>query len=201
MAFFTIEDWKLTTDILNNFDSILQEYHFCAAVAKPKITTSFGHELHNGKLEYLGLSVDTNLWTQEEKKLYTEKFVDLLRVHKLKSPISCSIIKKFPEIRQWFWQDLGPGAKVNKHYGVNSIVNGKTPDHLRLQFCFVPSDNSFFYLEKSKIKYEYKLCFGFEDGIDLHWVENNSNSNRLVLIIDVWKNMAPKLEYGHIKEE
>jgi hypothetical protein len=98
-------------------------------------------------------------------------------------------------IRQWFWHNLGPGGEINKHYGVNGINANQIPDHYRLQYCFDPGEDSFFYITNQQIKYEKNICFGFEDGMDLHWVKNLGQKSRLVLIMDIWKNMAPPIEY------
>ena len=195
MAIFKIDNWELTNDIKNNYDSILAEYHSCFAGFKPKFTTSFNEKLHKGAINFLGLKMDTDLWIAEEKKLFNVNFENKLALNLKLSPTSEKIIKNYPMIRQWFWHNLGPGGEVNKHYGVNGINLNQIPDHYRLQYCFDPGEDSFFYITNQQIKYEKNICFGFEDGMDLHWVKNLGQKSRLVLIMDIWKNMAPPIEY------
>jgi aspartyl/asparaginyl beta-hydroxylase (cupin superfamily) len=198
MAIFNIDSWELTNDIKNNYDSILTEYHSCFAGLKPKFTTSFNENLHEGELNFLGIKMDTDLWIEQEKKFFTVNFENKLALNLSLSPVSEKIIKNHPMIRQWFWHNLGPGAEVTKHYGVNGINVKRVPDHYRLQYCFVPGEESFFYTLAKKIQYEKNTCFGFEDGMDLHWVKNLGQKNRLVLIVDIWKNMAPPIEFDTI---
>ena len=200
MAIFNIDSWDLSNDIKINYDSILNEYNSCISSLKPKFTTSFNENLHEGELNFLGIKMDTDLLISEEKKLFTINFENKLASNLSSSPVSAKIIKNYPMIRQWFWHNLGPGGEVNKHYGVNGVNVNRIPDHYRLQYCFIPGETSFFYTLDQNIQYEKNTCFGFEDGMDLHWVKNFGKKNRLVLIIDVWKNMSPIIEYKTVKK-
>jgi hypothetical protein len=191
MCIYDISFWPIVNIIQENKTVLLKEYNDCKkiynlVVKKPNDTTSFNEKLYYKEIDFLGVIVDTRLWSNEEKQYYnseTQKYFDLVKNN---CPKVKEIHDTFPEIRQWFWNTLEPGGQIRPHYGQNGILYGKKPDHVRLQFCWDAGEKTTFFLEKSKIEYENDLCFAFDDGMSLHWVKNEGNKPRTVLIVDLW---------------
>jgi hypothetical protein len=205
MPFFNPANWEISKLIIKNGQSLMDEYHSAVkhnlVQQKPNDTTSFERDLYDGYVNFFPLHMETDLWSAKERTLYTEKSQEIFDRNKNLSPIARSIIAEFPAVRQWYWNGLQPGGKVTPHYGTNGRLYNKTPDHYRIQFCWEPGNNCRFYLEDSYIEYSENLCFGFDDGMDLHWVENNGDKWRTVLILDLWRDLCPPANWdlGHDK--
>jgi hypothetical protein len=203
MPFYDPSNWELSKTIFENAEALVSEYKQAVSgnLVKEKLNdvTSFGNKLYEGHVDFFPLHMDPTIWSANERLHYNERVQAMFDRNKYFCPIAKSIIEKFPAIRQWYWNDLQPGGKVTPHYGMNGRIYKKIPDHHRIQFCWEPGNNCKFYLENQYIEYTKNLCFGFEDGMDLHWVENNGDQWRAVLILDLWRDKCPEVDWsqGH----
>lgn len=199
MPFYDPSNWPLAKKIQENKEEILKEFHKCNELSfvaeKFNATTSFDTKLYNGYVGFLGVTMDTRLWSPEERKVYSEGLQKAFDRNRSLCPVASEIISQFPEIRQWYWNTLEPGGQVRPHYGVNGKIWNKVADHTRLQFCWEPGVDAKFYLEDAYIEYKEDLCFGFDDGMAIHWVKNNGDKFRSVLILDLWTDQCPDITW------
>jgi hypothetical protein len=86
---------------------------------------------------------------------------------------------------------------VNAHWGINGVLQKRVPDHWRIQICWLPGENAAFHLKDEYIEYAEDTCFGFNDGLDLHWAENNGTQWRTSIIIDVWRDQVESADVAH----
>jgi hypothetical protein len=203
MSIYDPSGWELSKVIQQHKTEIVREFH--KTIAENKLlqekfnaTTSFDEKLYKGQVEMLGLKMDPTLWAPEEKKVYSRQLQRHFDLNKRICPVSSSIIDAFPQIRQFFWNVLPGKGQIRPHYGVNGKAWGRIPDHARLQFCWEPGENCTFFLENECIEYVEDLCFGFHDGMDLHWVKNNGDKIRSVLILDLWENQCEPIPWGNM---
>ena len=203
MPFYDPSSWKLVQVIQENKEAIIDEFNraieFRLIQEKFNATTSFNEKLYNVYVEFFGVKMDVDLWSPEEKKVYTKHLQKQFDVTRKLCPVASSIIDQFPHIRQFFWNTLPGKGQIRPHYGVNGKIWGKTPDHARIQFCWEPGEKCTFFLEDDCIEYKKNLCFGFHDGMDLHWVKNESDKLRTVLILDMWADQCEPIQWGHLQ--
>jgi hypothetical protein len=203
MPFYDPSSWELVKVIQQNKQEILNEFNRAVELKliqeKFNATTSFDEKLYKGYVGFLGIKMDINLWSPEEKKVYSEDLQKQIDANRKLCPVSSSIINQFPYIRQFFWNTLPGKGQIRPHYGVNGRIWGKTPDHARIQFCWEPGENCTFFLEDECIEYTEDLCFGFHDGMDLHWVKNDGDKLRSVLILDLWGDKCEAIQWGNLQ--
>jgi hypothetical protein len=203
MPFYDPSSWKLVQVVRENKEQILKEFHKCVELElikeKFNATTSFDEKLYKGYVGFLGIKMDVDLWSPEEKKVYSEELQHQFDLNRQSCPTASSIIDQFPYIRQFFWNTLPPGGQIRPHYGVNGKIWGKTPDHARIQFCWEPGEQCVFFLQDECIEYKENLCFGFHDGMDLHWVKNEGSLMRTVLILDLWEDQCEDIRWGSME--
>lgn len=203
MPFYDPSNWKLVQEIQENKDAILKEFNSCVNMhlvkEKFNATTSFDTKLYKGYVGFLGLKMDIDLWSPEEKKTYSEDLQKQFDLNRQMCPVTSAIIEKYSHIRQFFWNTLPGGGEIRPHYGVNGRIWNTVPDHARLQFCWEPGENCFFYLEDECIEYRKDLCFGFRDGMDLHWVKNKGDKLRTALLIDLWEHQCEEIKWGNLQ--
>lgn len=203
MPFYDPSNWELVKVVQEKKTKIVEEFHNAVNLKliqeKFNATTSFDEKLYKGYVGFLGLKMDTDLWSPEEKKVYSQELQKQFDVNRKLCPIASSIIDRFPHIRQFFWNTLPGKGQIRPHYGVNGKIWGKEPDHARLQFCWEPGENCRFYLEDEYIEYRENLCFGFRDGMDLHWVKNEGDKLRTVLLIDLWEDQCEEILWGNLE--
>jgi hypothetical protein len=202
MPFYDPSNWKLVQEIQSYKQEILNEFKFCVdnklIQIKANPTTSLNQSLYRNIIGFLPVVMELDLWAPEEKKFFTESFLAGSEVIRKHCPVASMIIKKYPAIRQFYWNILPGHGEINPHYGVNGKIWDKIPDHTRIQFCWEPGEQCFFYLENEYIEYKENLCFGFRDGMDLHWVKNFSDKPRSVLILDLWEKDCEEIKYGTV---
>jgi hypothetical protein len=203
MPFYDPSNWELSKVIFENAEAIFTEYREAIksklVYGKPNDTTSFKNDLYVGHVDFFPVHMDPVLWSANERIMYNERAQLWFDNSKAACPVAKSIVEKFPAIRQWYWNSLEPGGEVTPHYGTNGRLYNKTPDHHRVQYCWEPGNNCKFYLEDKYLEYTNNLCFGFEDGMDLHWVNNDGDQWRTVLILDLWRDQCPAVDWtaGH----
>ncbi len=202
MPLYDPSDWKLTKAIQSNKQEIINEFNKAVEqnliLEKFNATTSFDQKLYKGHVGFFGVTMDVNLWSPEEKKIYNDKAQQIFNSNRKACPVASSIIDQFPHIRQFYWNTLDSKGQIRPHYGVNGKIWGKTPDHARIQFCWDPGESCVFYIENECIEYKEDLCFGFRDGMDLHWVKNEGNKPRTVLILDLWEDQCEPIPWGNL---
>ena len=97
-------------------------------------------------------------------------------------PLSWNIIKKIPGIRTTMFSILEPNKKIPPHYGPNNCV---LRYHLALivpknkENCTITVGDETKYWEEGK-----DMIF---DDTNLHYVNNNTNEQRVVLFLDIQK--------------
>ena len=196
MPFINIDSLLLIKDIENSIDIIKKEFVHMRennlSSIKPNVKTYIGQNLTYGEVFTYPLKLDRNLLDESEKKIFDIDFKKIKKGmnERLKyCKYLGELIKRYPEIRQCYFNEAHSKSKIQKHYGVNGITKNSQPDHFRLQVTINPGNNCFFFIENQReiIKMEYKsgIKFGFRDGLDMHWIENNGNETRTVLIIDI----------------
>jgi hypothetical protein len=203
MPFYDPSSWELSKVIFENSKTLFTEYQEALRIKlvkeKPNDTTSFNNDLYVGHVDFFPIHMDPTVWSNKERTMYNKMTQMVFDRNKNYCPVAKSIIEKFPAIRQWYWNSLEPGGEVTPHYGTNGRLYNKIPDHHRIQYCWEPGNNCKFYLDNEYLEYTNNLCFGFEDGMDLHWVKNDGNEWRTVLIIDLWRDQCPAVDWtaGH----
>ena len=202
MPLYDPSDWKLTKVIQDNKHAIINEFNKAVELDlildKFNATTSFDQKLYKGHVGFFGVKMDVDLWSPEEKKIYNDSVQKEFDSNRKDCPVASAIIDQFPQIRQFFWNTLDSKGQIRPHYGVNGRIWGKTPDHARIQFCWDPGESCVFFIENECIEYKEDLCFGFRDGMDLHWVKNEGNKPRTVLIIDMWEDQCEPIPWGNL---
>lgn len=154
--------------------------------AKPKITTIFNQGFYDGAIDMYGLKLDRALLVDTELKMYDQMtdYVEERLRQRRKIAHTCNLIlDMFPKIRALYFNEMHPRSVLHKHIGVDNA------NHLRIQFCVEPGEDCWFFCNDDKLKYEKGLVFSFEDGKDLHWVENRGDKIRTVLIADCWSDI------------
>lgn len=114
-------------------------------------------------------------------------------------PRTTSIIKNMGGVKTAFFSKLDPHKHIPPHTG---IYRGILRIHLGL---IIPQDwqNCFFEVNNERVYWREGQCFVFDDGY-IHQVYNNTNEERVVLIIDIVRplpimlNFLNKLAVGFI---
>lgn len=196
MPFINVDSLPIVKEIQSSIDVVKKQFDDMRkepiGIVKPNVKTNFGQSLTYGNIFTYSLKLDRNLLDEAEQKIFDENFEKTKKViaRRRKHCIFLTdIISKYPNIRQCYFNEFYPKSKIRKHYGVNGVTKKSEPDHFRIQITVEPGNNCFFYIEKEKqtqrLEYKEGLKFGFRDGLDMHWVENNGNETRTVLIIDI----------------
>lgn len=196
---FIPRHWKLVEAIFSAKQELLDEFHASQDKVKSKVnmtTHGFKKPLFDKPMGILPYTFDPLLWTEDEmrnaKVDNTER-----RWPSYAPPKGVELARQFPAIRQFYWTTLYPGGKVTPHWGINGVVQHRTPDHWRLQICWLPGDNASFHTETEFVRYEEDLCFGFNDGLEVHWAQNDGTLPRTTIIIDVWRDQVENADVPH----
>ncbi len=113
------------------------------------------------------------------KKMYIKWHSNIDPLAKKLCPKSSNIISSLPNIKLAMFSLLEPGTKIHPHHGP---YKGLIRYHLGL---ITPnSDNCF--ISVNNIKYSWKDGDGiiFDDTFE-HWVNNNTDKQRIILICDI----------------
>ena len=199
MPFINVDSLQLVKEISQSLSTVRTEFDLIRkesiGIVKPNVKTNFGQSLTYGNLFTYSLKLDRNLLDAAEQKIFDqnlEKSKSVILRRREQCKFLTEMISKYPEIRQCYFNESYPKSKIRKHYGVNGITKNSEPDHFRIQMTIEPGNNCFFFIEDKneikKLEYAEGLNFGFRDGMDLHWIENNGNKIRTVLIIDIYRN-------------
>lgn len=102
-------------------------------------------------------------------------------------PVTCAILNKIPGCHVSMFSILEPNKKIPKHKGINNCV---LRYHLGL---IIPKDyeNCCITINNERIYWEEGKDIMFDDTFE-HFVENNTNKQRVVLFLDIQK------KYNHI---
>lgn len=136
----------------------------------------------------------TSNWLGYNTKLYdpVEKFF----------PVTYRILNDFGNVFYAQFGALKPRGHINGHWG-------EKKDFIqRSQWCFIaPSDSKNCYIagteslddnaEVELFHYEKNSSFIFDDAKYYHWIENNTDEERVVLLIDYWTDMSKKKDYDY----
>lgn len=197
---FDPSHWAIVKRLQQDKDALIQEFaeHQGLLLDKVRMVTPVGggKQLFDKQMKVLGYKYDPKLWTEEERVNANVHSLDE-RWPSYSPPVGVKIAKDFPAIRQFMWSGIPPGGKVNPHWGINGVLQNRVPDHLRIQICWLPGENARFHLENEYIDYVEGTCFGFHDGLDLHWAENNGSQWRTTIIIDVHRDQVESDDVPH----
>tara|TARA_B110000967_G_scaffold115190_1_gene117871 strand:- start:5235 stop:5912 length:678 start_codon:yes stop_codon:yes gene_type:complete len=104
-------------------------------------------------------------------------------------PITHKILSGFGNVFYAHFSILEPRASINAHRGQSK------GNILRSQWCFISPKKKGCAISASKylddstfdsMDYEENTSFYFDDAEYWHWVENNTDEERVVLLIDYW---------------
>jgi aspartyl/asparaginyl beta-hydroxylase (cupin superfamily) len=134
--------------------------------------------------------IDTNQYIGNDWK--THMFIlmnETIKSNALLAPNTMKLIQKCIDdghnIRNAFFSILGPNSYITEHSGyMNSVLRY----HLGL---YVPyPDKSYLIVNKEKINWQEGKGFIWNDNF-LHSAHNESNNNRVILILDIVRNDLP----------
>lgn len=91
-----------------------------------------------------------------------------------------NIIKKIPNKKTVLLSKLKANTKLDAHMGWADLANYI----LRCHYGIIVPDNCYIHVMNEKRKIKEKNIIVFDDS-KLHYAENNSNSDRIILIIDM----------------
>lgn len=196
---FDPSHWPLVKRLQADKEALMTEFleYQNLVLDKVNMTTPVGNRpLFTKPMGILAYTFDPTLWTPEER--VNAGVLSLERRWPAYSPpVGVKIARDFPAIRQFYWNVLSPGGKVNPHWGINGVLQKRVPDHWRIQICWFPGEQAEFHLANEYLKYTEDLCFGFNDGLDLHWAHNNGETARTTIIIDVHRDQVPNADVAH----
>jgi beta-hydroxylase len=170
--YHTNHDWCI--ELRNNYKEIRDEFLEYQKSYKIPI---FGEIISDN------ISDDQNeKWRLAMLKIYG-KNTDLCKFF----PVTCSIINKIPRCRLSMFSILEPNKKIPKHKGSSKCV---LRYHLGL---IIPKDyeNCSITINNERRVWEEGKDIIFDDTFE-HFVENNTNEQRVVLFLDIQK------KYNHI---
>ena len=122
-------------------------------------------------------------WNKLYIKFYSDKIDPLAK--KL-CPKTCKIIEQIPNLKLAFISVLAPNAKIIPHHG---IYKGVLRFHLGLSTpnspnCFISVNNQIYYWKDGE-------GIIFDDTFE-HYVENNTDKNRIILFCDFNRPLTKK---------
>jgi len=169
-AVFNTKDYKWTRIFRNNWRAIRNEYRQYVN-KRGKTTIPYQREIN----EVIGdCDSQGNKWRTLYLRAYNRD-TNLIQHF----PFTKSLIDRIPCTLAYF-SILEPGAKLDPHVG---LYKGVIRYHLALmvpkdyQKCYINVDNNFLHWKKGK-----DIMF---DDTYLHYVENNTNEERIVLFLDI----------------
>ena len=105
------------------------------------------------------------------------KWVDKNMEH---CPFLAEFLKNIKGLRTALLSKLGPNTILEKHRGWGDLSN----DVLRVHYGIKVPDNCWVGVENEREKHENNKIIVFDDS-KVHWAENNSDEERIVLILDI----------------
>lgn len=122
------------------------------------------------------------------KKYYIKWYGDILDEAKTTCPETCKLISQIPSLHLCMFSILEPGAKITIHSGPSK---GVLRYHLGLS---VPKDTENCFISVGNIKYSWKDGKGvLLDDTYEHFVQNNTEELRIILLCDIQKPLKGKL--------
>ena len=97
-----------------------------------------------------------------------------------KCPTIYKIIKRIPGLKTASLSRLTSGTKLEPHYGWAKLSNYV----LRCQYGIIVGDNCILGCENDIVEMKENKIVVFDDS-KLHYAQNNGNSDRIVLILDI----------------
>ena len=105
------------------------------------------------------------------------------------------LLKNIPDLINASLSRLTPETSLEPHQGWAKLSNYILRCHLGI---IIPG-NSYIYCDNEKRKQEINKWIIFDDS-KLHWADNNSNSDRIVLILDIKRPKYIKNGKSNIEE-
>lgn len=96
-------------------------------------------------------------------------------------PKTLELLHQIPGIKtagSVFFSTLSANSKIKPHYGPHNF-------RIRCHMGLVVPENCFISVGNIKKNWEVGKCIIFDDSF-IHYVENNSDEERMILILDVW---------------
>lgn len=109
-------------------------------------------------------------------------------------PTLYSILKKIKGLKTASFSKLGPFTQLKKHQGWADLSNYV----LRIHYGIDVPDKCFIGVENNKKQIKNNDIIVFDDS-KIHWAENNSRKNRIVLILDIKRPFYIKKGISKIK--
>lgn len=116
-------------------------------------------------------------------------------------PKTYEILNNFGNVFYAHFSELGPGAQIETHIG-----NEKS-SIMRSQWCFISPKESGCYIGASKdlddnteceiFNYTENSSFWFDDSKWWHFVRNETQEKRVVLLIDYWTDIKEKQNFDN----
>jgi len=127
--------------------------------------------------------------TNEHWKVFVLKWYDAPLEAETHCPITVSLIKQCPDIHAAMFTILEPGGHIPPHKGP---FTGCVRYHLGLK---IPKDrdNCYIKVANEKFHWEEGKSFIFDDTYE-HSVYNNTNEARMILFIDIERQLYPPLK-------
>ena len=196
MSFYDVSNLPLVKEIINNLDVIKEEFNMMRESnlqgPKQQVPTYFQKNVYEGKINSYPLKLDKRILDPAERKDFEDTYLQKMERFKSRRNIckfSSSLIDKHPNILQYFFNEVYPKGTINKHYGVGGGTSKSIAIHFRIQITIEGGEDCYFFIEKNgvigKVGYFDGSSFGFKDGMELHWFENNGDKIRTALIIDI----------------
>ena len=170
---------KCIQDIANNFtqikDEIMKEVNNTTTIEGDLF---FGSEITNdGK------------W----KKKYVKWYSELSQTTKETFPVLCQVLERNNDVRLAMISKLEPGAIIKPHNGVyrgciRVHVGISTPNDKN---CYLKIGNCYYWWKDGEV-------IGFDDTY-LHFVENKTNQERIILFLDIDREMKNKWSQTFVK--
>ena len=127
---------------------------------------------------------EKDLYNIEEKKdwkIFPFKGFDIILEKNCKlCPNICDVLKKIPNLSTASISKLTPGTKLKPHNGFGETSN----ENLRCHYVLESNDNSFLQVNNERKILKDNDIIVFDDS-KLHYAENNGNSDRIVLLLDI----------------
>lgn len=183
-VFFDENDFAWSKTFEENYDKIKEEY------LKIKSELMLIDVTHLSEEQFA--VIEKNRWHFIPLFLYEHKVENFCKW----APITTKLLENIPNMTTAIFSTLSPRAKIKEHRGSYGGI-------LRFHFgLIVPEkyEDCSIYFDKGAKKYSWKNgeCVFFDDTFD-HYVENNTDEERVVLYVDFIRPMPKIFEFISFK--
>lgn len=186
----------ITDPLVENWEKIRDEFsHYLLSVTlnnKPNYTTiTFNDLLYRGNFTCMSLYLkDTLVDGFEAKSMNWQKWQ---QPGGDKFKVMQDHLNAMPTIKSWFeanreyiggitYNNCKPGTKLSHHWGLD-------PNYIRLHLTLQEADGCVFDIENERRQWKDGELFGFDDCNVLHGTKHTGSSDRLIVLIDVKKEI------------